>query len=62
MLRLLLQLQRALLPLFALPADLLAALQLQSQFSNLLEEKEHDFRNDTSHITHQVLKALCVSV
>lgn len=44
MLRLLRQLQRALLPVFALPADLFAALQLQSQFSDLLEEK----RNITS--------------
>jgi len=34
-----LQLQGALLPVFVLPADLLAALQLQSKFSNLLEEK-----------------------
>lgn len=40
-LRLLQQLQGAQLPVFALSADLFAALQLQSQFSNLLEEKEH---------------------
>lgn len=32
------QLQRALLPVFALPADLLAALELEPQFSNLLRD------------------------
>lgn len=32
------QLQRALLPVFALTADLLAALELEPQFSNLLRD------------------------